>query len=380
MSNIHHFRGFTLIELLVVIAIIAILAAILFPVFARAREKARQTTCSSNQRQIAASIQMFAQDHEEVLPEASTIWSDIKVDPGVLVCPTEGKSVPNGYVYQNGISGISLGAFTSPDQVMTTADGNQTASSGSWLITKYPNVAYDAADYDLLRHSGKFIASYLDGHVGLGSLSGLSVGPSVNYSSFVGMTFGTGGVINNWASTNITSPVTLAGQGTPKPAFEVAGLNGKPCAVFSGANYMQAYTNQSWGTCGVVFSTSQVGASVYLLDTHVNNPGIRMTAAGKITGGNHLASWPLLTSPNSYNDGKPHLAIYTIGTQGSRLYIDGLNVASNNTACTSFADTQFDLGLNGFVGRIGTAFWYSSALSGSDLTLLTDQLKAQWGI
>jgi prepilin-type N-terminal cleavage/methylation domain-containing protein len=66
-------KGFTLIELLVVIAIIAILAAILFPVFARAREKARQTTCTSNQRQIAASIQMYCQDHEETFPGSSTI-------------------------------------------------------------------------------------------------------------------------------------------------------------------------------------------------------------------------------------------------------------------------------------------------------------------
>ncbi|MHB9022949.1 MAG: prepilin-type N-terminal cleavage/methylation domain-containing protein, partial [Armatimonadota bacterium] len=49
-------RGFTLIELLVVIAIIAILAAILFPVFAKAREKARQTTCLNNQKQIATAI------------------------------------------------------------------------------------------------------------------------------------------------------------------------------------------------------------------------------------------------------------------------------------------------------------------------------------
>ena len=57
-------KGFTLIELLVVIAIIAILAAILFPVFARAREKARQTTCANNQRQIAAAIHMYAQDHD----------------------------------------------------------------------------------------------------------------------------------------------------------------------------------------------------------------------------------------------------------------------------------------------------------------------------
>ena len=59
MKNSKIRRGFTLIELLVVIAIIAILAAILFPVFARAREKARQTTCTSNQKQIAALVQMY---------------------------------------------------------------------------------------------------------------------------------------------------------------------------------------------------------------------------------------------------------------------------------------------------------------------------------
>src|SRR3989442_1318662 len=60
--------GFTLIELLVVIALIAILAAILFPVFAQAREKARQTTCLSNLRQIGSAAQMYAQDYEERLP------------------------------------------------------------------------------------------------------------------------------------------------------------------------------------------------------------------------------------------------------------------------------------------------------------------------
>ena len=61
-------KGFTLIELLVVIAIIAILAAILFPVFARAREKARQTTCLSDFKQVNLGIMMYAQDHDELLP------------------------------------------------------------------------------------------------------------------------------------------------------------------------------------------------------------------------------------------------------------------------------------------------------------------------
>jgi prepilin-type N-terminal cleavage/methylation domain-containing protein len=61
-------NGFTLIELLVVIAIIAILAAILFPVFAQAREKARQTQCLSNMRQMGLAVQMYLQDFDERFP------------------------------------------------------------------------------------------------------------------------------------------------------------------------------------------------------------------------------------------------------------------------------------------------------------------------
>ncbi len=61
-------QGFTLIELLVVIAIIAILAAILFPVFARARDRARQATCTSNLKQIGLAIMMYTQDYDERYP------------------------------------------------------------------------------------------------------------------------------------------------------------------------------------------------------------------------------------------------------------------------------------------------------------------------
>ncbi len=96
-------HGFTLIELLVVIAIIAILAAILFPVFARAREKARQSSCSSNLKQLALGVEMYAQDYDEKLcpryyrynpsaPGGGT-WCDTFVQPyikntQVIKCPS----------------------------------------------------------------------------------------------------------------------------------------------------------------------------------------------------------------------------------------------------------------------------------------------------
>lgn len=71
MSFVHRIRSnrpaFTLIELLVVIAIISILAAILFPVFAQAREKARQASCMSNLRQIGMGAQMYMQDYDETM-------------------------------------------------------------------------------------------------------------------------------------------------------------------------------------------------------------------------------------------------------------------------------------------------------------------------
>jgi prepilin-type N-terminal cleavage/methylation domain-containing protein/prepilin-type processing-associated H-X9-DG protein len=75
-------RGFTLIELLVVIAIIAILAAILFPVFAKAREKARQTSCLSNTRQMTTACLSYAQDYDEKLPFATPGCVAVSALPG----------------------------------------------------------------------------------------------------------------------------------------------------------------------------------------------------------------------------------------------------------------------------------------------------------
>jgi prepilin-type N-terminal cleavage/methylation domain-containing protein/prepilin-type processing-associated H-X9-DG protein len=92
--------GFTLIELLVVIAIIAILAAILFPVFARARENARKSTCQSNLKQLSQAVLMYAQDYDETLPgancealDAGRCWNLVAYpyikNTGVFRCPSD---------------------------------------------------------------------------------------------------------------------------------------------------------------------------------------------------------------------------------------------------------------------------------------------------
>ena len=87
MSSKRH-RGFTLIELLVVIAIIAILAAILFPVFARARENARKSTCQSNLKQLAIGITMYAQDYDQTYPVwFRNLYPNSPSHPTVLVSP-----------------------------------------------------------------------------------------------------------------------------------------------------------------------------------------------------------------------------------------------------------------------------------------------------
>ena len=199
-------RGFTLIELLVVIAIIAILAAILFPVFARARAKARQTTCLSNLKNLALAQLMYVQDYDEMFPFAQTVvyttavrnkwcganrtwiyWLD-SIEPYVMnadvyKCPetaqdwcSYGRNIQLGYTQgytfdpprSGGMyDGVSVGEINKPAEFVMMADRPNWGWAyyhywnGIWTNPTNPN--YE--QFWLDRHQGGMNTAFVDGHV-----------------------------------------------------------------------------------------------------------------------------------------------------------------------------------------------------------------------
>jgi prepilin-type N-terminal cleavage/methylation domain-containing protein/prepilin-type processing-associated H-X9-DG protein len=197
--------GFTLIELLVVIALIAILAAILFPVFAKAREKARQATCASNLKQLALAWQMYAQDYDEVVCPSYfdgglTAW-DFTYDGtnwtlGLLgpytkegrvhgcpdnVFPADAYGRPyNGYAYnatylggdwqlpQGNDPSCTLAEIVQPAETAAFADAGYVSSGQSqpenFLRAPSDTTFFQAGLVDF-RHTNMADVAYADGHV-----------------------------------------------------------------------------------------------------------------------------------------------------------------------------------------------------------------------
>jgi len=179
--------GFTLIELLVVIAIIAILAAILFPVFARAREKARTASCLSNVKQLALGFQMYAQDYDETFCGAissvtapwagyvgswaytldSVTWDMSKgaIYPYVknvqlFICPSDsaGKTKGDSYEMNWNCSFAALATFTQPASCVLIGDCTMDDGGMGYQPATPPG------DVGRFGHNGGANYAYVDGH------------------------------------------------------------------------------------------------------------------------------------------------------------------------------------------------------------------------
>jgi len=190
-------RGFTLIELLVVIAIIAILAAILFPVFARAREMARAAACTSNLKQLAMGWSMYTNDHDDLMPSYSPaqtgyyyvggngwkfIYPYVK-NTGVFDCPTSPDLAPPnndagwsaydgnyGWNY-DGLEG-SNGSMARIDRTAETYlcydSGDQACCIGTndWArVMEELDLDWDSGKEGPNRHNGRMNVAFVDGHV-----------------------------------------------------------------------------------------------------------------------------------------------------------------------------------------------------------------------
>jgi prepilin-type N-terminal cleavage/methylation domain-containing protein/prepilin-type processing-associated H-X9-DG protein len=114
-------NGFTLIELLVVIAIISILAAILFPVFATAREKARQSTCASNLKQLGLAFTGYIQDYDEVYPMSSSGGNTFNPTWDWEITPYLGTPKMKGGVSGSANNQVNPMVFACPDDPPVTA-------------------------------------------------------------------------------------------------------------------------------------------------------------------------------------------------------------------------------------------------------------------
>jgi prepilin-type N-terminal cleavage/methylation domain-containing protein/prepilin-type processing-associated H-X9-DG protein len=190
-------RAFTLIELLVVVAIIAILASILFPVFAQAREKARQATCASNMRQVGMALLMYRQDYDE----QNVISNDCDFQPhwmmpqltlahymnnfAVWRCPDDtdvSKTVNErepcstrffSYSYNRWTDGRVNAVVDEPASLVVFLDGAETDGGMEGNCdSPYPEAEQDKPCRKIdpvyargfTRHNGGFNATYYDGH------------------------------------------------------------------------------------------------------------------------------------------------------------------------------------------------------------------------
>jgi len=182
-------KGFTLIEILVVIAIIAILAAILFPVFSRARAKARQATCASNLRQLGSAIEMYVGDYDELYPGAPNgnggsgadggwTWYAAFGPPGagyfevtrgalypyirntqIYLCPDDTSRSGCSYELNCYLRWTSVAMVQKPAETLLfiPEDDHGTANDGYFDVP--------AGDYPSLNHNGGLNAVFTDGHV-----------------------------------------------------------------------------------------------------------------------------------------------------------------------------------------------------------------------